>query len=194
MTGQWDFAEVLFDDVEVPHEALVGRLGDGWHIARTSLSFERRGLWTEWLVGIAYGLDGLVRNVTSNDAGCDPVVADSLAGLHHRAVSLFALGLRGAPGAAQDELGAHSMLKLAMSELMVDMNDLAVRLEHPASLMGGRDGSRGSLFTMLLKSMGDTIGGGTAEMQRNAMARQLLEVPQGARGGSRGGEGSVRRR
>jgi alkylation response protein AidB-like acyl-CoA dehydrogenase len=194
ITGQWDFAEVLFDEVEVPHEALVGRLGDGWHIARTSLSFERRGLWTEWLAGIAYGLNELVGKVTSNVAGCDPVVADSLAGLHHRAVSLFALGLRGAPGAAEDELGAHSMLKLAMSEIMVDMNDLAVRLGHPDSLLGGRDGSSGNLFSMLLKSVGDTIGGGTAEMQRNAIARQLLEVPRATHGGSRGGERNAQRR
>lgn len=194
MTGQWDFAEVLFDDVEVPHEALVGRLGDGWRIARTSLSFERRGLWTEWLAGIAYGFDELVRTVTSGDAGCDPAVADSLAGLYHRAASLFALGLRGAPGAGEDELGAHSMLKLAMSEIMVDMNDLAVRLGHPDSLLGGQAGGGGDLFTMLLKSVGDTIGGGTAEMQRNAIARHLLEGPRTARAASRGSEGSALRR
>ena len=36
-----EFAEVFFDDVEVPDSAVLGRIGDGWAIANQLLAYER---------------------------------------------------------------------------------------------------------------------------------------------------------
>lgn len=43
LTGAEHFNEVIFDDVLLPEEALVGRLGEGWSQAMTELAFERSG-------------------------------------------------------------------------------------------------------------------------------------------------------
>ena len=41
--GEHDFNEVTFDDVQVPHEHLIGTEGEGWKQVGTELAFERSG-------------------------------------------------------------------------------------------------------------------------------------------------------
>src|SRR3954469_17848815 len=41
IAGHEEFCEVFFDDVRVPRDALVGKLNDGWTIAKPLLGFER---------------------------------------------------------------------------------------------------------------------------------------------------------
>ena len=41
ITGDDEFAEVFFDDVEVPVENLVGEEGNGWAVSQTTLASER---------------------------------------------------------------------------------------------------------------------------------------------------------
>jgi alkylation response protein AidB-like acyl-CoA dehydrogenase len=43
LTGTEHFNEVNFDDVLLPQDALIGRLGEGWQQAMTELAFERSG-------------------------------------------------------------------------------------------------------------------------------------------------------
>ena len=43
LTGEERFNEVIFDNVLLPEDALVGRLGEGWNQAMTELAFERSG-------------------------------------------------------------------------------------------------------------------------------------------------------
>jgi alkylation response protein AidB-like acyl-CoA dehydrogenase len=43
LTGDRHFSEVFFDDVELPHEALVGVEGSGWEQVTAELAFERSG-------------------------------------------------------------------------------------------------------------------------------------------------------
>ena len=50
LSGEADFAEVFFNDVRVPADALLGPVNGGWRIATTTLSYERAGaarLYTE---------------------------------------------------------------------------------------------------------------------------------------------------
>lgn len=41
LNGEEDFAEVFFDDVRIPADALLGPLNGGWKVATTTLSYER---------------------------------------------------------------------------------------------------------------------------------------------------------
>src|SRR4029078_13035657 len=41
MTGEGGVNQVLFDDAPMPADALLGREGQGWEIAMTTLLFER---------------------------------------------------------------------------------------------------------------------------------------------------------
>ena len=43
LNGDADFAEVFFNDVRVPADALLGPLNGGWQVATTTLSHERAG-------------------------------------------------------------------------------------------------------------------------------------------------------
>jgi alkylation response protein AidB-like acyl-CoA dehydrogenase len=43
LTGDSHFAEVFFDNVELPHDALVGEEGQGWMQVAAELAFERSG-------------------------------------------------------------------------------------------------------------------------------------------------------
>jgi alkylation response protein AidB-like acyl-CoA dehydrogenase len=43
MNGHASFNQVFFTDAKVPAENLVGRVGDGWKVAMTTLAHERRG-------------------------------------------------------------------------------------------------------------------------------------------------------
>lgn len=43
MNGHASFNQVFFTDAHVPAENLVGRIGDGWKVAMTTLAHERRG-------------------------------------------------------------------------------------------------------------------------------------------------------
>src|SRR3546814_3573971 len=43
MAGHHDFNEVFFDDVLVPHGALVGERGQGWKQVTAELGLERSG-------------------------------------------------------------------------------------------------------------------------------------------------------
>ena len=56
LSGDADFAEVFFNDVRVPADALLGPVNGGWQIATTTLSHERAGaarLYTEMQVRLA---------------------------------------------------------------------------------------------------------------------------------------------
>jgi alkylation response protein AidB-like acyl-CoA dehydrogenase len=44
MNGHASFNQVFFTDAKVPKENLVGRVGDGWKVAMTTLAHERRGV------------------------------------------------------------------------------------------------------------------------------------------------------
>jgi alkylation response protein AidB-like acyl-CoA dehydrogenase len=43
LTGDRHFNEVFFDDVELPHDALIGNEGSGWEQVNAELAFERSG-------------------------------------------------------------------------------------------------------------------------------------------------------
>ena len=43
LTGDRHFSEVFFDDVDLPHEALIGSEGSGWEQVTAELAFERSG-------------------------------------------------------------------------------------------------------------------------------------------------------
>ena len=49
MTGDYEFNEVFFDEVEVPVENLIGPENEGWRVANTTLGNERGGsfVWKE---------------------------------------------------------------------------------------------------------------------------------------------------
>ncbi len=64
LTGAEHFNEVIFDDVLLSHDALIGREGEGWKQAMTELAFERSG--PERFLSSIQALIELIRHFTQN--------------------------------------------------------------------------------------------------------------------------------
>jgi alkylation response protein AidB-like acyl-CoA dehydrogenase len=168
ITGGADFAEVFFTDVEVPSQNLVGALDDGWRVTMGSLAHERAGLWLEWIGGLDHVFRRVADLARAHGVIDDPVVRRRLIGAYEELAGLRALGYKGfatyAKGGAAPE---HALLKLATSELRQRLAELAQDLDTSPDTR--RD---------FLGSFAGTIGGGTSEVQRNAIAHHVLGLPR----------------
>ncbi|WP_109527319.1 MULTISPECIES: acyl-CoA dehydrogenase family protein [Nocardia] len=181
-SGGHHFAEVFFDDVVVAAENLVGEEGKGWSVMRTSLGHERatafladefryRGLVDKvFSLAIAQGYadDALVRQeLAAVETGVRAIAANS-------ARALDAVLREADPG------GVASVNRLVKSEFEQQLHRLAQRLTGAGAALGNRspgavDGGRWTYGYFMTRA--STIGAGTAEIQRNAIAEQVLGLP-----------------
>jgi alkylation response protein AidB-like acyl-CoA dehydrogenase len=60
MNGHASFNQVFFTDAHVPPENLVGRLGEGWRVALTTLAHERRGFGGDRITSAAARRQGRI--------------------------------------------------------------------------------------------------------------------------------------
>jgi len=73
LSGEAHFCEVFLNDARVPADRVVGTVGDGWRVARTTLALERDGLGGEGLAGLR------IIECGRKSGNLDRVVADLLA-------------------------------------------------------------------------------------------------------------------
>lgn len=185
--GDHTFCEFFFDDAEAPVGWQVGERGQGWQVSRTTLKHERAS------IGSADGLGSQFRKLVelAHEVGRigDPLVRDALARiegyvLSHRYTSfrLFSCA------AAGEEPGPVAlMMKLYLTEIGHEMALLAQDLigEHgffePAGA-GGRAtrGARGpeKWLDQIMGSLGNSIAGGTSNIQRNIIGERGLGLPR----------------
>ncbi|WP_018255584.1 acyl-CoA dehydrogenase [Salinispora mooreana] len=78
ITGRSVFNEVFLDDVFVPDEAVVGEPGQGWRLARATLSYERVAMGRG--PGFGADVDRLVRMVGAGEAASEPGMRERLGG------------------------------------------------------------------------------------------------------------------
>ena len=177
MTGAHLFNEVFFDDVRIPAANLVGEEGRGWELAKVTLGNERVSLSSGgalWGDGpSAYDLLDLVR---SNGGVTDAVVRQRLADLYIEAELLRLIRLRTVTAAIRGRApGPEASIRKAMAdEHGQEIMKLAKDLRGTAGLLhaAGDIWDYGYLFQPAL-----TIGGGTAEVQRNIIAERVLGLP-----------------
>src|SRR2546426_5325914 len=82
MTGEAEFNEVFFDNVEVPRENLLGELHGGWQIATSALQNERGILYVVGMqIALKEARDKLIEFARERGAGRDPLLRQELANL-----------------------------------------------------------------------------------------------------------------
>ena len=172
LNGDTDFAEVFFNDVRVPVDALLGPLNAGWQVATTTLSHERAGaarLYAELHVR----LDELVADFAAIDDGAvlrDPVVLHRLGELGVRIKYLEVLCQRSISATLHggDPLGSASLAKTVWGEIGQDLAALAFDVLGP----------QGHWADYRLSSRSLTIAGGTSQINKNITAQRVLGLPR----------------
>lgn len=196
-TGSRSFNAVFFDDVRLPVECRVGEEGDGWRLAKVTLGNERVSLSGDgalWGGGpSAFDLLDLVRD----HGGCtDPVTRQELAHLYSEAICLQLIRARtlsarllGRPPGPEasvrkvlaDEHGQRVMQvakNLSGAAGMITEGapmgaDQCERFGRGSPTEGVHNWNYGFLFSPAL-----SIGGGTAEVQRNIIGELVLKLPR----------------
>jgi 3-oxochol-4-en-24-oyl-CoA dehydrogenase len=190
MTGDALFNEVFLDGVEVPDDLVVGEVGDGWRVARTTLANERVSLSRTWTFGcgtpelldVLRGLGEPARQAWLEQAGQRVAQGHALDILGMRVTLKQLSGTEpGATGSVRKLLGMRHAQQVA--ELCWSMQGPAGALGFPAGGSGGTHsagsqsaGSHWARQVLLTRAL--TIGGGTTDIQLNIIGERMLGLPR----------------
>ncbi|MDT5082443.1 MAG: hypothetical protein QOJ80_7080 [Mycobacterium sp.] len=168
MHGVDEFCEVYFDDVVVAGDRMLGNPGDGWQLAMDLLPFERSTCFWQRIAYLYSRFDALIAEVELGQATDADMGAAYLA-LHTLRCRSRATQLRLADG---QKLSADTSIdKILLATAEQQLFDTAREL-----LPGVVELEESRWRTEFLYSRAATIYGGTAEVQRNIVARRLLEL------------------
>ena len=168
-----EFCEVYFDDVVVDANRMLGKPGDGWRLAMDLLPYERSTCFWQRIAYLYSRFDALIDEVKSGGQAShneiDAEMGEAYLALHtlrcrsratqHRLADGQKLG----PDTSIDKVllaGAEQRLYDTARDLLpgaIELDDTAWRTE-------------------FLYSRAASIYGGTAEVQRNIIARRLLDL------------------
>lgn len=177
LSGDADFAEVFFDDVRVPVDAMLGPLNKGWQVATTTLSYERAGaarLYAEMQVRLRDLVADLrAANVNGKSAIDDASTLRRLGELDTRIKNLEVLCQRSISAGMHggDAFATAGLAKSVWGQIGKDLAALAFDTLGPGAANGRWDEYR-------LTSHALTIAGGTTQINKNITAQRILGLPR----------------
>jgi alkylation response protein AidB-like acyl-CoA dehydrogenase len=180
IAGDDEFSEVFFDDVIVPAENLVGKLNDGWRIANALLGHERLATSNPQYVLMA--LERIKTMARASGIMGEPAFQDRLAAASINVTALAALFSHAVELTNQKQSPGpeSSIIKIFGSELLQSLNELLIEAagghaatEKPIATEFGEI----DISAPYLQARRVTIYGGSSEIQRNVVARRVLNLP-----------------
>ena len=174
-----EFCEVFFDNVRVPKAWTVGQVNKGWTMAKALLGFERIYLGSPKMS--EYALARLKLLAERMGLGEDAAFADQYTRLRLDLADLKALHAEFVDVVRRgDTLGPDvSMLKVIQTELFQRITD--VMLEIAGEYAGLLDPMEGNNELhpsgQFIQARPSTIYGGSNEIQRNILAKNVLALP-----------------
>jgi alkylation response protein AidB-like acyl-CoA dehydrogenase len=186
ISGASPFCETFLADVRVPSKNVVGEVNRGWSIARALLGHERTMIADVFKQsGDAEKMLADARNHLGEVDGkiADPVVRDRIAALEIDLLCLDHTLARARDGAKAGHKPGHeaSIFKLVGTELNQRRRDLAMAIAGPQALGWEGDGFEDDELDATrkwLRSRGNSIEGGTSEIQLNIIAKRVLGLPE----------------
>ena len=162
ITGTSEFDQVIFDQVELPPDALLGDAGAGWAVAMSTLTHERNHIGA-LAIRLGLRLDRLIAELPAH-----PVLRDRAVDLWIRGRAVMALGSQ------QGRLGpaAASLMKLGVAELSVAAADLAADVAGATAMLDGGPAAE------LVAAPGAGIAGGSTQIQKTIVGERLLRLPR----------------
>ena len=172
INGEQEFAEVFFDDVVVPADRMLGKPGGGWAVAMSILPYERSSCFWQRIAYLYGRLQRLVEVAPDDDRAAEAVGQAYLELFALRARSRATQHRLAATGTIGAETSIDKVLVATTEQTLFD----TVRRLLPGMVETG-DGAAAELWrNEYLYSRAATIYGGTGEVQRNIIARRLLEL------------------
>ena len=165
MTGEAEFDEVFFTDVEMPAEALLGPLHGGWGVGMAVLTSERGHIGTS-VISLERRLDSISRLAEGRDLS--PTERQEIVKLLSKGMAYKAMAQRQGPVAST----AASLMKLGITEMMFETSILRSNISGMDSLLNGPEAFG------VLSAPGGRIAGGTSQVQRNIIGERLLGLPR----------------
>ncbi len=188
ISGSSPFCETHFENVKAWKKNVIHKENAGWTVAKALLGHERT------MVAEAFGSGGGGRNALADRArrhlpGAapgeplpDPLLRDRIARLEMetRAFGLTMQRSRDAAKAGQQPGPESSIFKVVGTEINQRRQELLVEIAGPQGLGWegeGFDPEDLATTREWLRSRGNTIEGGTSEIQRNVIAKRVLGLP-----------------
>jgi alkylation response protein AidB-like acyl-CoA dehydrogenase len=175
INGGSGFNQVFFTDVVVPDSNRVGRVGDGWRVALTTLMNERASIGGG---GGGFRSEDLIRVAKDSELHGKPAIEDGavrqkIADFYIRSSGLKYTGYRTLTALSKGTTpGPESSIgKLVGAPLNQEVASFAIELQ---GLAGSAQGDAQDAY---LGSPGLRIAGGTDEIMRNILAERVLRLP-----------------
>ena len=172
ISGNSPFCETFFDDVKVPKDQIVGEVNKGWDVAKYLLGHER-----EMISGMGLGGGGSLGAAVKPT---DPLLRAEIAAYDVDALAFSAMSERFTAmwKAGEAQPASPSMMKYAGTELNKRRNELVMAAGGSDALEWDSERSRGGKAPRdWLRSKGNSIEGGTSEIQLNIVAKHILRLP-----------------
>ena len=176
--GVAHFNEVFLSDVRIPGDHVVGEVGKGWSVTRTTLRSESSMISG---AGQATSFAAVLSTARRNGRTEDPVVRQELAKVHTNELVLRWMGWRTqtAVMTGRRELALHgSLLKNFFTRSLAHRVDLGLALEGPEGMLWDEAEGEGFWQYQCLNQFASRIGGGTEEVHRNNLGEQALGLPR----------------
>jgi len=191
ISGSSPFCETFFDDVKVPANNLVGRLNEGWSIAKRLLQHERTMISGFGLSAGQSDKGGTTSTISSLEGTAmhyrgdseklsDPVLRDQIARFKIDADAFAHTSRRSAEESKQGPNATSSMLKNYGCELNKRRYELMLQAIGSQGLGWEGEGFNDEELQLTrewLRSKANSIEGGTSEVQLNVIAKRVLGLP-----------------
>jgi acyl-CoA dehydrogenase len=176
LSGNTNFSETFFTDVQVPKENLVGELNRGWDVAKYLLTFERSTMGNSPVARSQEGLDeAALRLLGREGLAREPLLRQEVA-----EVLVDGWAIRLANRRLADQAGAGQPAPFAPSVLKVLATELELRKTRALMALGGFDhlDEAGEAAYKWLDAPTNCIAGGSNEIQLNIISKRALELPE----------------
>lgn len=193
ISGSSPFCETFFDNVKVPAGNLVGRLNEGWTIAKRLLQHERTMISSFGLASgqsdrggttsVVASLEGAAMHYRGDtDKLSDPVLRDQIAQFKIDSEAFAYTSQRSVEESSQGQgpNATSSMLKNYGCELNKRRYELMLQGLGSQALGwegAGFSGEELQITREWLRSKANSIEGGTSEVQLNVIAKRVLGLP-----------------
>lgn len=170
LDGSHHFNEVIFDNVQVPSERLVGNAGDGWKQVSSELAYERSG--PERFLSTMPLVERCLQLVLAGPAAVGDIAAGRLLA---RLMTLrnMSLGVWGALGAGQSPVIEAAMVKDLGTNFERDAIEIVREAMTADPRVAGDDALEQLMADALPLAPTYNLRGGTNEVLRNMIAKNL---------------------